>query len=74
MLSECLEEIEKLSFTTVKNIKYTNLIETEIGPTCSFSQQEQIQIYIDQLENMFNSNEVINLNINIYKIYLLKTK
>lgn len=65
MLSDCLEEIEQLSLTTVKNIKRTNSVETEIGLTCSFSQQDQLQIYIDQLENMFNSNEVIHLNINI---------
>lgn len=59
ILSDCLEEIEQLSVTTVKNIKHTNSVETEIKSICSFSQQEQLQIYIDQLENMFNSNEVI---------------
>lgn len=72
MLSDCLEEIKQLSLTTVKNIKLTNSVETEIGLTYSFPQQEQLQIYIDQLENMFNSNEVINLNINVHN--LVKTK
>lgn len=61
MLADSLEEIEKLSLTNVKNIRCTNLEETEVKPLCSFSQQEQLQLYIDQLENMFNSNEVISL-------------
>lgn len=61
MLSDCLDEIEQqLSLTKVKNMINTNSLETEIIPLCSFTQEEQLQIFIDQLENMFNSKEVIN--------------
>jgi len=60
MLSESLEEIEQLSLPKVKIMNNKNLIETEIKPLCSFAQEKQIHMYIDQLENMFNSNEVIN--------------
>lgn len=60
MLSDCLGEIEEqLSSTKVKNMINANSLETEINPLCSFSQEEQLQMYIDQLENMFNSKEVI---------------
>lgn len=58
MLSDCLEEIEQLSLTKVKNIKTINSEETEIKPICTFAQEEQIQAFIDKLENIFNSNEV----------------
>lgn len=58
MLSDGLEEIELLSSTKVKNIN-TNSIETDIKPLGSFAQEEQLQMYLDQLEKMFNSNEVI---------------
>lgn len=55
MLSDCLEEFEQLSSTKVK---YS--VETEIKPLCSFAQEEQLQTFIDELENMFNSNDVNN--------------
>jgi hypothetical protein len=55
MLSDCLEEIEQLSSTKVKNS-----IDFDIKPLCSFVQEEQLQTFIDQLENMFSSNDVIN--------------
>lgn len=58
MLSDCLEEIEQLSLTKVKNMKTTNSEETEIKPMYTFAQEEQIQAFIDKLENIFNSNEV----------------
>jgi len=59
MLSDCLEEIEQLSLTKMNNMKTTNS-ETEIKPICTFAQEEQIQAFIDKLENVFNSNEVKN--------------
>jgi len=58
MLSDCLEEIEQLSSTKVKSVTTTNLEDTEIKPLCSFMQEEQLQVFIDKLENIFNSNEV----------------
>lgn len=60
MLSDSLEEIELLSSIKVKNTN-TNSIETEIKPLSSLAQEEQLQMYIDELEKMFNSNEVIIL-------------
>lgn len=60
MLSDSLEEIELLSSTKVKNTN-TSSIETDIKPLSSFAQEEQLQMYIDQLEKMFSSNEVIIL-------------
>lgn len=60
MLSDSLEEIELLASTKVKNTN-TNSMETDIKPLCSFAQEEQLQMYIDQLEKIFNSNEVIIL-------------
>jgi len=59
MLSNCLEEFEQLSSTKIKTTNSINLIETEIKPLSSFAQEEQLQMYIDQLEKLFNSNEVI---------------
>lgn len=61
MLSDCLDEIEQLSSIQVNNMTNNNSVDTEIKPLCSFAQEEQLQMYIDQLENMFSSNEVINL-------------
>lgn len=60
MLSDCMEEIEQLSSTKVKNVTNTNSEDIEIKPLCSFAQEEQLQVFIDKLENMFNSNEVKN--------------
>lgn len=59
MLSDCLEEINQSSLRKQENMYKTSL-ETEIKPLCSFAQEEQLQVYIDQLENMLNSNEVTN--------------
>lgn len=64
MLSDCLDEIEQLSLIKLKNMTNINSEDTEIKPLCSFAQEEQLQMYIDQLEIMFNSDEVINF-INI---------
>lgn len=59
MLSDSLEEIELLSLSKVKNSNNINSTEIEVKPLCSFAQEDQLQIYIDRLEEMFNSNEVI---------------
>lgn len=69
MLSDCLEEI-KLS-TKVKNSIKSNSMETELKPLCSFTQENQLQTYIGQLENMFNSKEVIYFNYH-YILYFFK--
>lgn len=61
MLSDCLEEIEQLSSPKVKNVTTINSEDTEIKPLCSFAQEEQLKVFIDKLENIFNSNEVNNL-------------
>jgi len=60
MLSESLEEIKQLTFPKLEIMTNKNSIETEIKPLCSYVQEKQLQMYIDLLENMFNSNEVIN--------------
>ncbi|VVC31727.1 Armadillo-type fold,Armadillo-like helical [Cinara cedri] len=74
MLSDCLEKIEEqLSSIEVKSIKNTNSLDTEENPLCSFSQEEQLQMYIDKLENMFNSNKIHNINTsNVIKLYQYK--
>jgi len=59
MLSDSLEEIELLSLSKVKNFNNINPTEIEVKPFCSFAQEDQLQIYIDRLEETFNSNEVI---------------
>lgn len=61
MLCDCLEELEQYFPSKIKNLKNPNLMEIEIKPICSFSQEQQLQKFIDQLENMFNLNEVIVL-------------
>lgn len=63
MLSDCLEEMEQISSAEVKKMINLRSEETEIKPLCSFDQEKQLQIYLDKLENMFNSNEVICLII-----------
>lgn len=60
MLSDCLEEIDQLSSAKVKNAATINSDETEIKPLYSFAQEEQLKVFIDKLENIFNSNEVNN--------------
>lgn len=70
MLSDCLEEIEQLSLTKVKNIKTTNSEEVEIKPLCTFAQEEKIQTFIDKLENIFNSNEILSIKTsNVISLY-----
>lgn len=59
MLSDCLEELGQYFPSKIRNLTNANSIEIEIKPLCSFSQEQQLQKFIDQLENMFNSNEVI---------------
>jgi len=71
MLSDCLEEIEQLSLAKVKNMTTTN---SEIKPVCTFAQEEQIQMFIDKLENIFNSNEVNNYDIFILKFFSVLIK
>jgi len=68
MLSDCLEEFDQLSSAKIKNATATNSEETEIKPLCSFAQEEQLKVFIEKLENMFNSNEVNNLKkiLNFY--------
>lgn len=72
MLSDCLEEIEQLSSAKVKNMS-TNSEENEIKPLCSFAQEEQLKVFIDKLENLFNSNEIINVKTsNVITLYQYK--
>lgn len=59
MLSDCLEEMEQISSAKVNKMINLRPEETEIKPLCSFDQEKQLQRYINQLENMFNSNEVM---------------
>ncbi|XP_060862831.1 uncharacterized protein LOC132939589 isoform X2 [Metopolophium dirhodum] len=73
MLSDCLEEIEQLSSAKVKNATTINSDETEIKPLCSFSQEEQLNVFIDKLENIFNSNEILNIKTsNVITLYQYK--
>lgn len=58
MLSDCLGEIEQLSSTKVKNITESCSIDAKTEPSCTFVQEEQLQMFIDKLETMYNSNEV----------------
>lgn len=61
MLSDCLEEIEEqLSPIKIKKEINRNSLVPEINPLCSYTQENQLQMCIDHLENMFNCNEVIN--------------
>ncbi|XP_060834763.1 uncharacterized protein LOC132917839 [Rhopalosiphum padi] len=70
MLSDCLEEIEQLSLAKVKNMTTTN---SEIKPVCTFAQEEQIQMFIDKLENIFNSNEKLSIKTsNVITLYQYK--
>ncbi|XP_003247737.1 uncharacterized protein LOC100576041 [Acyrthosiphon pisum] len=73
MLSDCLEEIEQLSSAKVKNATTINSDETEIKPLCSFAQEEQLKVFIDKLENIFNSNEILNIKTsNVITLYQYK--
>uniref|UniRef100_A0A2H8TVK4 Protein CIP2A n=1 Tax=Melanaphis sacchari TaxID=742174 RepID=A0A2H8TVK4_9HEMI len=72
MLSDCLEEIEQLSLAKVK-IVTENSVETAIKPMCTFAQEEQIQMFIDKLENIFNSNEILSIkSSNVIMLYQYK--
>lgn len=74
MLSDCLEEIEQYSSSKIKNLTIENSIGTETKPLCSFAEEQQLQKLIDQLENMFNSNEVIIFfNLCILNSHCLKS-
>lgn len=54
-----MEEMEQFS-PKVKITNNKNVVENEIKPLFSFAGEKQLQMCIDQLENMLNSNEVIN--------------
>lgn len=66
MLSDCLGEIEQLSSIKVKNLSEAYSIEAKTEPSCSFAQEEQLQVFIDKLEKLFNSNEVIYFKDDYY--------
>lgn len=59
MLCEAMEEIKQCSLKQIKDTTDLNLNEIEMKPLCSFAQEEQLQVFIDKLNNMFNSNKVI---------------
>ncbi|XP_050542983.1 uncharacterized protein LOC126906419 [Daktulosphaira vitifoliae] len=70
LLSECLEELNQIPS---KQLNLSQSKEIELKPLCSFNQENQIQMYLNQLDNLFKHDKIQNISTtNVIKMYQTK--